>query len=38
MTLQRFLLYIRFATQRPEGISINRWNAMVNFARKNFAN
>ncbi len=38
MTLQRFLLYIRFTTQRPEGISVSRWNAMINFARKNFVN
>ena len=33
MTLERFLLYSRFETQRPEGISAARWNAMLKFAQ-----
>ena len=33
MTLKRFLLYTRFGTQRPEGISAARWNAMLKCAQ-----
>ena len=32
MTLKRFLLYTRFGTQCPKGISSGRWNAMRKFA------
>ena len=33
MTLERFLLYIRFGTQRPKDINADRWNAMMKFAQ-----
>ena len=32
MTLKRFLLYTRFGTQCPKGISSGRWNAMLKYA------
>ena len=33
MTLEKFLLYTRFGTQRPKDINTNRWNAMLKFAQ-----
>ena len=33
MTLEKFLLYTRFGTQRPKDISAVRWNAMRKFAK-----
>ena len=33
MTLERFLLYTRFGTQRPKDINADRWNAMLKFAK-----
>ena len=33
MTLEKFLLYTRFGTQRPKDISAVRWNAMRKFAQ-----
>ena len=32
MTLKRFLLYTRFGTQCPKGISSGSWNAMLKIA------
>jgi len=33
MTLEKFLLYTRFGTQRPKDINTNRWSAMLKFAQ-----
>ena len=33
MTLDKFLLYTRFGTQRPKDINTNRWSAMLKFAQ-----
>ena len=33
MTLEKFLLYTRFGTQRPKDISAVRWNAMLKFSQ-----